>query len=343
MPSASTDPLRPSSPRSASQGAPPDTHSSRRGFLKATALTGAGLAFSPWASATVASGAASAPQEASQTSAARSEEASFEISLAQWSLHRAHFEGRMSALDFARTAKGLGIHAIEYVNAFFKDRATDFDYLSELKAQAIQHDVRSLLIMIDGEGELAHPDQAARRTAIRNHLKWIAAASFLGCHAIRVNAAGSGEPDAMRDRAADSLHQLADYGEPYGIHVIVENHGGLSSDGGWLASVMQAADHPGVGTLPDFGNFRIDATREYDRYLGVEELMPYAKAVSAKSYDFDADGSETSIDFLRMLKLVQAAGYHGFVGIEYEGSRLPEEDGIKATKSLLEKVRAELS
>ena len=309
--------------------------SSRRLFLKSATAFGVGLAATPFHNVA----ALSFNQSAEPTKQALP----FRISLAQWSLHRAHFEGRMTALDFAASARGFDLDAIEYVNAFFKDRATDFDYLRELKSRADDQGVQSLLIMIDGEGELAHADKALRRQAIENHLKWIAAASFLGCHSVRVNAAGSGDADQMRHRAAESLDHLAAYGEPYGISVIVENHGGRSSNGAWLASVMAEAEHKGVGTLPDFGNFRIDSERHYDPYLGVEELMPYAKAVSAKSYDFDDTGEETAIDYQRMLRLVTNAGYDGYVGIEYEGSRLPEEEGIRATKTLLEKVRAELA
>jgi len=123
--------------------------------------------------------------------------------------------------------------------------------------------------------------------------------------------------------------------------VIVENHGGLSSNGAWLASVIRAVDHPRCGTLPDFGNFRVSADEWYDRYQGVAELMPFAKAVSAKSYDFDERGEETTIDYRRMLGIVTGAGFNSWIGIEYEGNRLPEREGIARTKALLEKIRAE--
>jgi sugar phosphate isomerase/epimerase len=266
------------------------------------------------------------------------------ISLAQWSLHRALFEGRLAALDFpVAAARDYQVHAVEYVNVFFKDKARDAGWLDELKSRADAHGVTSLLIMIDGEGELGATDDAARRRAVERHLPWLEAAAALCCHAIRVNAAGDGAPDALAARVADSLVQLADAATPHGLSVIVENHGGLSSDGGWLAGVMRRAGHPRVGTLPDFGNFRIDATRDYDRYLGVAELMPWARALSAKSYDFDAAGNETTIDFERMLGIVAAAGYRGHVGIEYEGERLSEPEGIRLTKALLERVRAPLA
>ncbi|MDA1040802.1 MAG: sugar phosphate isomerase/epimerase, partial [Planctomycetota bacterium] len=97
-------------------------------------------------------------------------------------------------------------------------------------------------------------------------------------------------------------------------------------------------DKPNCGTLPDFGNFH-----DYDRYLGMEELMPFAKGVSAKSHEFDDAGNEVRTDFAKMLKLMLAAGYHGWVGIEYEGTTLAEAEGIRATKRLLERLRADLA
>jgi len=268
----------------------------------------------------------------------------FDISLAQWSLHRALRGGEQQHLDFARTAREqYGILAVEYVNSFFKEHATDFAYLADMKQRAADAGVKSLLIMIDGEGALAAADEAERRTAIQNHFKWIAAAAFLGCHSIRVNAAGAGTPDEQKAHAADSLHRLGELGDSYGINVIVENHGGLSSNGAWLASVMVAADHPRVGTLPDFGNFQIAGNEWYDRYKGVTELMPYARAVSAKSHEFDDQGNETRTDYRKMMQIVVAAGYKGFVGVEYEGEKHTEPEGIRLTKQLLERVRSELT
>jgi sugar phosphate isomerase/epimerase len=223
------------------------------------------------------------------------------------------------------------------VNQFFKDKAKDAAYLAEMKKRADDNGVRSVLIMCDGEGALGDPDAAKRQTAVENHYRWVEAAKFLGCHSIRVNAESRGTWDEQRDRAADGLRRLAEFGDTHGINVIVENHGGLSSNGQWLAATIRQAAHPRCGTLPDFGNFRISANEEYDRYKGVAELMPFAKGVSAKSNDFDEKGNETRTDYGRMLKIVLDAGYTGFIGIEYEGERLPEADGVRATQALLKR------
>ncbi|MGE4619503.1 MAG: sugar phosphate isomerase/epimerase family protein [Planctomycetota bacterium] len=266
----------------------------------------------------------------------------FSISLAQWSLHRTLQSGKMSNLDFPRmTREVYGLDAVEYVNSFFKDKARDEKYLARLKQQCSDNGVKSLLIMCDGEGRLGDPGGKERAQAIQNHHRWIDAAKYLGCHSIRVNAASAGTYDEQMKLAADGLARLTDYGATQGLNVIVENHGGLSSNGAWLAGVMEIVNHPRCGTLPDFGNFNLGGGKTYDRYVGVEELMPFAKAVSAKSHDFDSDGNEKHTDYRKMMKIVIDANYHGYVGIEFEGGG-SETAGILATKSLLEKVREEL-
>ena len=265
---------------------------------------------------------------------------SFNISLAEWSLHRMLNSGQLDHLDFCRVAKkDLGIDAVEYVNQFFFDKAEDISYLKEMKNRADDLGVRSLLIMCDNEGDLGDPDPIERSRAVENHYKWAEAAKFLNCHSIRVNARSTGSYDEQIHLAADGLRKLTEYGDSIGINTIVENHGGLSSHGKWLASVMKEVDHARCGTLPDFGNFRIDEDEWYDRYKGVQELMPFAKAVSAKSHDFDSSGNEIHTDFFRMMEIVLKAGYDGYVGIEYEGNKLDEMEGIKATRDLLQKIQ----
>jgi sugar phosphate isomerase/epimerase len=267
----------------------------------------------------------------------------FKISLAEWSLHRALNAGELTNLDFpAVTRNDYGIEAVEYVNSFFKDKARDEAYLAQLKQRCDDNGITSVLIMCDGEGALGDPDDAARTTAVENHYRWVEAAKFLGGHSIRVNAQSRGTPDEQQALAADGLRRLTEFAAQSDMNVIVENHGGLSSNGAWLAGVMRAVDHPRCGTLPDFGNFRIGEDEWYDRYEGVAELMPFAKAVSAKSHDFDEAGNETGTDYARMMRIVLDAGYRRYVGIEYEGGRLSEAEGIRATKLLLERVRDEL-
>jgi L-ribulose-5-phosphate 3-epimerase len=215
--------------------------------------------------------------------------------------------------------------------------------LTELKSRCDDLGVRSLLIMCDGEGALGDTEDEARTQAVENHYRWVEAAQFLGCHSIRVNAQSSGTPDEQRVLAADGLRRLAEFADPYDINVVVENHGGISSNGAWLASVMEAVGHPRIGTLPDFGNFNIGDGEVYDRYRGIEELMPYAKAVSAKSHLFDEDGDESEMDFFRIMRIVLRAGYRGWVGIEYEGSEHSEDEGVRLTKAHLERVREVLT
>ena len=270
----------------------------------------------------------------------------FKISLAEWSLHRELFSKKIDHLDFISLAKTeFGISAVEYVNSFFFEKAKDRKYLNKMKSRANDHNVRSLLIMCDNEGNLGDPDKNKRYKAVENHYKWAEAAAFLGCHSIRVNARSDDKLsyDYQLDLAADGLSRLVDFCSDLEINAIVENHGGLSSNGAWLSALMKKIDHPRVGTLPDFGNFMIQDNEWYDRYKGVEELMPFAKAVSAKSHEFDLNGNEVRTDYNKMMEIVHRAGYNGYVGIEYEGDKHSEYDGIHLTLKLLKKIKKQNS
>ncbi len=302
----------------------------------------------------------------------------FQVSLAQWSLHRALKAGELDHLDYPKfTKETFGIEAVEWVNQFFfvehetlgyqpKDQA----YLAEMKKRVDDLGMRSLLIMCDRVGNLGHPDAAKRTAAVEGHYAWLEAAKFLGCHSLRVNAASdtSLNPEKQADLCTEGLRRLSEKAATMGLNVIVENHGGLSSNGAWLAGVIKNVGLDNCGTLPDFGNFYVARNRgnaeqwekdkalyagdpaysedekglAYDRYLGMKDLMPYAKGVSAKSHDFNEAGDEIHSDYLKIMGIVKDAGYRGHVGIEYEGSVLSEVEGIKKTKALLEKVFAQL-
>ena len=319
----------------------------RREALKRTALIG-GSAFTLTGLSTLANANPFAPKDPI-----------FKISLAQWSLHKSMHRwnagnsigDKLDPLDFARIAKNdYGIDGLEYVNQFYWDKINDNSYLQELKKRADGEGCTSVLIMVDGEGALGAVDEAGRKETVEKHKRWVDAAAFLGCHSIRVNAQSQGSYEEQQKLSADGLHKLCEYGDTKNINIIVENHGGLSSNGEWLAGVMKMTDHPRVGTLPDFGNFCLrrepgnwgNCLEAYDRYKGTEELMPWAKGVSAKSNVFDAAGNETQTDYRKMMQIVLDHDYHGYVGVEYEG-QIPEPEGIKLTRALLEKVREELS
>jgi L-ribulose-5-phosphate 3-epimerase len=265
----------------------------------------------------------------------------FKISLAEWSLHNALQKKEISNLDFPVIAREkYGIDGVEFVNQFFKGKAHDSTYLKELKKRATDNGVTCVLIMIDGEGDLSSADKSERTKAVENHKAWVDAAEELGCHSIRINTGSNYSPTNL-ETISDGCSKLAEYGTSKKINIIVENHGGPSSDPDSLIAVMKKVNSPRFGTLPDFGNFPKDKQGRYtiDVYDAIARMMPYAKGVSAKSYDFSSDGTESHLDFARILKIVTDSGYHGYIGVEYEGSKLSEPDGIVATKKLLEKLR----
>jgi len=320
----------------------------RRNFLSTTALSAAAL---PACSKATGEAASAAKAAAAVTEGAA--ESLYKISLAQWSLNRRIREKDgaepLDHMDFAKTARELGIGAVEYVSALWKDGADPYTII-ELKMRAIDEDVENLLIMVDGEGDLGDPSTRRRKQTIDNHKQWLDAAAELGCHAIRVNAASSGKPEMQVERAAEGLVALGNEGEQRGIDILVENHGGLSSSGYWLPKVMEKANHKRVGTLPDFGNFfeSWKGGELFDPYEGVDLMMPWARGLSAKAFDWDTGAGEfvsedkreataLKIDFQKMLEIACLKhGYRGYVGIEYEGHQLPEMEGIVRTKKALD-------
>ncbi len=259
----------------------------------------------------------------------------FKISLAEWSLHRRIQSGKMTNIDFPRVSREeFGIGAIVYVSILFdrKDAVSDKVYLQKLKTECEKYNVKSNLIMDDGEGNLGDTCIEKRNIAVQNHRKWINAAQFLGCHSIRVNAAGDGTKEEVQKAVVVGLQQLCDYANKLKINILVENHWGYSSNPDWLVEVAKSVNRKNFGLLPDFGNFD-----KANRFPAVEKMMPYAKAVSAKSYDFDEQGNETKIDYPKMLNIIQNSGYKAFIGVEFEGNRFSEEEGIKATLKLIKK------
>jgi sugar phosphate isomerase/epimerase len=277
----------------------------------------------------------------------------FKISLAEWSLQRPLFAKQMDHLDFAKLAKQHHIDAIEYVNQFFKDKAKDMNYLKEMKTRAEGEGVTSVLIMCDGEGMLGASTKEERTKTVENHKKWVEAAKFLGCHSIRVNAYTAipytKDPQLTKEAqnlASSGLRQLCEFADDFDINVIIENHGGFSSDGKWLAEMIKQTSHPRAGTLPDFGNFRIhtegDKIYSYDSYRGVDELMPRAKGVSMKPVVWDDFGKEHPLDYEKMMKIVLSHGFNGYVGIEH-GDKDREWESIDEIREKLELVRKNLS
>ncbi len=295
----------------------------------------------------------------------RNRDSQLKLSLSQWALHRAIFgnskddyeawqrtlhsdpdrlwQGTLHPLDFPEKAKELGFDAVEYVNTLIYGHATDATFLNELKRRTDSLGVKNILLMVDEEGFIGHPDAKMKAQAIENHIKWMEASKQLGCNYMRVNAFSMGKASEQVKLAADGLHQLAQRAQQFGLMILVENHGGMSSNADWLVETIRLADHPLLGTVVDFDNFTFSEDfiwgdgDIYNRYIGVEKLMPLAKSVSAKSHAFDIQGFETTIDYFRMMDIIRKSEFQEYICVEYEGSKLSEEEGILATKVLVEK------
>ena len=295
----------------------------------------------------------------------------FMISLAQWSLNHSFFGesrklpwpefgrrltvdpdslllGDLDPINFPVIARrDFDIEAVEYVNTFYMSKKNDQNFWNELKSRSDGEGITNVMIMCDAEGDLGDPEDNSRNQAVDNHKGWVDIAKFLGCQSIRVNASGNGTPSQIKEAAVDGIGKLSEYAGNSDINILIENHGGMSSNARWLSGIIEQVNVENCGTLPDFGNFCMERGPEgcekaYDMYRGVRELMPFAKGVSAKAYDFDEEGNETTIDYSKMLDIVKNSGFTGYIGIEYEGKSHSESKGISATKKLLERVGAEV-
>lgn len=323
----------------------------REEFLKSLGLLTAGVAILPGSLSSCTGKSSGKENSDSVSSVAPSKQSDlfFKLSLAEWALHRAIFGGHLPHVDFPLKAKKeFGITAVEYVNQFFMDKANDKAYLEGMKQRCDDNGITSVLIMCDHEGDLGHLDAKQRKQAVENHYKWVEAAQFLSCQSIRVNAYGQGPKEEVAKAAAEGLTMLCNFAKDFGLNVIVENHGGYSSDGKWLSGVIKAVNLPNCGTLPDFSNFCIKTendrcAEEYNKYQGIEELMPFAKGVSAKTFNFDDNGNCIETDYPRMLSIIKRSGYTGYIGVEYEGDSLSEDEGIRKTIALLKRVGSSLS
>ena len=286
--------------------------------------------------------------ESSEVTEKDDQEQFFKLSLAQWSLHRTFNENGTDPFKFAEIAKEAGFEGLEYVNHIYARQIDQLGFdkvIDSLKTLSQKNGMRNVLIMVDGEGDLADPDEEVRNAAVENHKKWVNAAQELGCHSIRVNTFGTNDPELWIPAVVDGLKKLSNYAATKNINVLAENHGWLSSDVPVLMEAIKKVDMENCGTLPDFGNWCVErknqerwgeCLKEYpDKYEGIKTMLTEAKAVSAKAYDFDEQGYETTLDYPRIVKLVKESGYTGYIGVEYEGDRLSEKEGIIAIKNLL--------
>jgi len=276
------------------------------------------------------------------------QEKALQISLAQWSLHRSFQDGTLDSVDFASIAmEKYNIDALEYVNGLYPDKGKDEKFWKQMKDRSTDAGVKNLVMMVDDEGDLGSASENNRLQSVENHYKWVHAAKLLGCHTMRVNAFGDSDREIYRMAIMDGMSRLADYAAELDINIVIENHGLFSSDAALIAGIIKEVNRPNFGSFPDFGNWCLsakwgstqgDCDKIYDRYQGVAELLPYAKAVSAKSYNFNAKGEDTKIDYYRMMKIVKESDFKGYIGIEYEGMEKSEHEGIMITKNLMKKA-----
>jgi sugar phosphate isomerase/epimerase len=267
--------------------------------------------------------------------------------LAQWTFNKDLFAGKMTTIDFVNKAAEMGFDGVEFVSQFIKDKVNDDAYLAELKLASETAGIKNTMISVDvSEAKLGSSDPDERDIATAKHKEWIVAASKLNCPTIRVNAHGDGTADEMMSAMFNSVKELANFGKSYNVGVTIENHGQYSSDGKWLSQLIGKLVPYGVGSVADFDNWCIEreggklwgtpCIKEYDRYLGMKELLPTARSVSVKAFDFDEQGNAIKTDFKRMFQLIKEAQYDEYLAIEFEGHDMDPIEGIRKTLELVD-------
>jgi len=299
-------------------------------------------------------------------------EFNLKISLQVYSFAPLMMAGKFDLKDFPEMVRNTyQLDGAEYWSIAFTGRENNEAFLKELKQKSDDNGVNNTIILVDDINiltmesgpSLASLSSEERSRAIDFHKIWVDTAAKIDCHSIRINLkSNDGTAEEVQEVCSESISKLIEYSSQSNISVVLENHGGLTGNGKWLSGLIKNINNEFVGSLPDFGDFNFCQTRgdlnfanvdrecemKYDKYLGVEELIPYAKGISAKSHDFDKNGSETKTDYKRMMEIIKNSDFSGYISIEYEGamlsmllnrdSYLSSHDGILATKSLLEKL-----
>jgi L-ribulose-5-phosphate 3-epimerase len=232
-----------------------------------------------------------------------------DISLAQWALVDEVKSGKWKTVDFAKIAKNdFGLNGIEFVNTLFE--VTTEGYLRRLKKNAADNGVTMVLIMVDDEGDGCSATKEERRQFEINHRKWIDAAAYLGCKAIRTNCRGPqgvSKEEALK-YSIETYQMMMEYAVPAKISVLIENHGGISNDAGWMVSLMKEVNNLYFGTYPDW---RAPADN-FDNVDYLLKMLPYAGGMSYRN-------QPTEELTAKMIRLAKDSGYRGWYGIESSG------------------------
>ncbi|HEX3000690.1 MAG TPA: sugar phosphate isomerase/epimerase family protein [Armatimonadota bacterium] len=185
------------------------------------------------------------------------------------------------------------------------------------------------------EGNLATPDEAARKRQIEENTKKLHAAARLGAPVVRMNLGGVGQGENSDtvgvDRVIAAFNEMLPVARQLKIKITIENHGGVSGSADNILRIIQGTDRKWVGSCLDFGNWSNEV-----RYDSCAKLAPYAYHVHAKAHNFNADGEESQFSFGRILDMLQEAKYRGAISIEWEGGGDPIE-GVKRSRDLVRK------
>ena len=259
-----------------------------------------------------------------------SEALKMRFALSSWSM-RSHINQEFSLIEFPRVARErLGFDAVELCSMHFQN--TDINYLDQIKKNLALQKMGFVNMPID-TGNISQSDPTKRQFDLERIYNWMAVAAYLGAEAVRVN---TGVPEDGWDMSitVDSYRKLVEKAQKHNLILLIENHGGVSSRSEAMIQILEQVNSSNLKLCPDFGNFPAET-----RYEDLARIMPYAHMVHAKTYDFDADGSQPKFNFPRCLEITKAgtkADFQGTISVEFEGQG-DQYDGVEKTLALIKK------
>ena len=291
----------------------------RRAFLQSSLAAGIGLAVVPHLSAI--------------EPIARPGKPLIKLSLAAYSFNQAmSLRGKtpptMTMDDFVEFAAGIGLEAVEPTAYYFPE--TSREYLTRFRGKCTRLglDVSGTAIGND----FCKTDPAALKKEIASVKQWVEHASLIGAKTIRIFAGTVAKGDTeekARPRCVEAIQEVCDYAGKYGIYLALENHGGITATPEQILAIVKAVKHDWFGVNFDTGNFHGE-----DPYADLAQLAPYAVVVQYKTEIQRAGKPKENADTRRVLDLLRAVNYRGYVALEYEATEDPKTGVPKAIAEL---------
>jgi sugar phosphate isomerase/epimerase len=273
----------------------------------------------------------------------------FKFSIASFSFHRTLAAGKQDMFRYIADSKALGAAQLDPWNAHLsaiKDEdsvirggrdpenaqfsAQSDDYLAQVKAAANEAGLPFGCLAVDG-AHTYEPEAEKRRANRAAAYRWLEVAEKLGARQVRIDAGGPEDmPDEIFEIIVTGYQDIIQRANDKGIEVLVENHWGPTTIPANVVRLLAAVD--GLGLLFDSNNWAAGMQQQ-----GWEMCAPYARSVHIKTFEFDENGSDPTVDIPKVVRMLVAAGFDDVWGIESVPRDGDEYGAIQKTAALIER------